>query len=154
MRLVIVALLLPLTLTAAAATADPQDARAERDAALIFDRVMSPYCPGRTLATCGSSAAETLRLEIKRDLRSGLPAADVENALYRRFGNSIRGVPEARGVGLIAWVAPPVLLLAGAVWLVTWLRGHSRSTADEASVAPEEPSHELLDRLDDELAEM
>lgn len=154
MRLVILALLVPLTLATAAAAAEPQDQPVDKDAALIFDRVMSPYCPGRTLATCGSGAAETLRLEIKRDLRSGIPAADIENALYRRFGNSIRGLPETRGVGLIAWIAPPVLLIAGALWLIAWVRGHTRSTPDETTAASEPPSQDLIDRLDDELAEI
>ena len=64
MRLVILTLLVPLALIAPIGATEPQDQRVERDAAQIFDRVMSPYCPGRTLATCGSGAAEELRQEI------------------------------------------------------------------------------------------
>jgi cytochrome c-type biogenesis protein CcmH/NrfF len=153
MRLVFLALLVPLFLIAPVGATEPQDQRVQRDAAQIFDRVMSPYCPGRTLATCGSGAAEELRQDIKRDLRRGLPPAEIESALYRKFGNSIRGVPEARGVGLIAWLGPAALFSASGVWLVLWLRRRGANRSDDPTVV-EPISQALLDRLDDELAEI
>lgn len=124
----------------------------DADAVALFDRVMSPYCPGRTLATCGSTAAEELRADVKRQLASGISAADVEEALYRKFGDSIRGVPEARGVGAMLWVLPCIVLAGSVAWMAVWLSGHVRRSAD--SERGDEASQELLDRLDDELARL
>lgn len=153
MRLVILTLLVPLALIAPVGASEPQNQQVEPDAAEIFDRVMSPYCPGRTLATCGSSAAEELRQDIKRDLRRGLAPAEIESALYRKFGNSIRGVPEMRGVGLIAWLGPAALFSATGVWLVLWLRRRGSNHCDNPGIV-EPISQTLIDRLDDELAKI
>ena len=153
MRLFILTMFLPVALMAPVGAAGPQDESVERHAALIFDRVMSPYCPGRTLATCSSGAAEDLRQEIKRDLRRGLLPADIENTLYRKFGNSIRGVPEARGIGLVAWLVPAALFGASGAWLVIWLRRRGSDQSDDSTMV-EPISQTLIDRLDDELAEI
>jgi cytochrome c-type biogenesis protein CcmH/NrfF len=153
MRLVILTLLVPLALIAPVGASEPRNQQVERDAAKIFDRVMSPYCPGRTLATCGSGAAEELRQDIKHDLRRGLPPAEIESALYRKFGNSIRGVPEMRGVGLVAWLGPAALFGATGTWLVLWLRRRGANHSDDP-LNVEPISQTSIDRLDDELAEI
>ncbi len=120
---------------------------------VIFHRVMSPYCPGKLLATCGSSQAETLRQEIRRDLAAGTPPAAIEAELYHRFGDSIRSEPKTTGVGLVAWVFPAVLLAATGAWLVLWLRRTPRPQSG-ASAPAQAVSSQLVSRLDDELLDL
>lgn len=140
-----------LTLAAGTSAQTPADTNAEADK--LFHRVMSPYCPGKVLATCGSSQADDLRQEVRRELAAGKPAGEIEAALYYRFGDSIRSEPKKSGVGLVAWVVPAVLLLASGVWLVLWLRraGQPRPERNEITATA---SPELIGRLDDELLDL
>jgi cytochrome c-type biogenesis protein CcmH len=148
----------PITLLAlllVLVTAAPGRAQTNVDQAAdrLFNTVMSPYCPGKLLATCGSSQADTLRQEIRQELAAGKPADEIEAGLYYRFGDSIRSEPKASGVGLVAWVFPAVLLLATGAWLVTWLRrAHATEVADPAPAQAVSP--QMRDRLDDELLEL
>ena len=95
--LIAVVAALAVALPVAAVRAQPHDAAA--DAQKIFTSVMSPYCPGRLLADCPSSAAFELRAEILGRLESGESDADVERDPYGKFGDSIRAVPPAMGWG-------------------------------------------------------
>lgn len=142
-------LLLTLTLAPPALAQTDPNAEANR----LFHRVMSPYCPGRVLATCGSGAADALRQEVRRELAAGKLAADVEAALYRRFGDSIRGEPKTSGIGLLAWVLPAVMFALTGRWLVKRMTrvAEPGSGPQERSVST---SPEMLDRLEDELASL
>lgn len=137
--------------SAALAQAPPNvDAAADQ----IFNRVMSPYCPGRVLATCPSGAAETLRQEVRRDLEAGKSPAAIEAGLYQRFGESIRGLPRTDGLGLLAWAIPAVVFTLSGIWLVVWLRRpHEAVDAGDGLTAPA-VSPAILERLEDELAEL
>ncbi len=148
----------PITLLAVLlvlVTASPGRAQTNVDEAAdrLFNHVMSPYCPGKLLATCGSSQADTLRQEIRQDLAAGKPADEIEAGLYYRFGDSIRSEPKTSGVGLVAWVFPAVLLLATGGWLVLWLRRAHPAAAEDPAPAPA-VSPQMRDRLDDELLEL
>lgn len=146
--------LLALLLVLVVVTASPVRAQANVDQAAdrLFNTVMSPYCPGKLLATCGSSQADTLRQEIRQDLSAGTPADEIEAGLYYRFGDSIRSEPQASGVGLVAWVFPAVLLLGTGAWLVLWLRRARPAAEDPAPALAVSP--QMRDRLDDELLEL
>ncbi len=143
--------LFAVALAAGTSAQAPADTSAEADK--LFHRVMSPYCPGRVLATCGSGAADTLRQEIRQELAAGKPAAEIEAELYYRFGDSIRGEPQTTGVGLLAWVFPAAVFALTGVWLVTWLRRARRpETGDPAPALAVSP--QMHDRLDDELLDL
>lgn len=89
----------------------------EQDTNALTHQLMSPYCPGLLLADCQSGGARDLRAEILRRLKAGESAAAVEDDLVARFGASIRTVPAFDGIGMVAWIGPLVLGLAG-LWVV------------------------------------
>jgi len=148
------ALLTALVLTvgaAGAAAQTPADTNAEADR--LFHHVMSPYCPGKLLATCGSGQADLLRQEVRREIAAGKPASEIEAELYYRFGDSIRAEPKKSGAGLVAWVIPVVVLLASGAWLILWLRRAGQPRPDPSVISPT-ASPELIGRLDDELLDL
>jgi len=100
----------------------------EAKASEIFNTVMSPFCPGRLIATCPSSAAADLQEEIRGQLAAGATVDDIKAALYERYGEEIRSVPEARGFGLLAWVVPGVFFLVVGAILVVWIRSRARTS--------------------------
>lgn len=137
--------------SAAFAQAPPNvDAAADQ----VFNRVMSPYCPGRVLATCPSGAAETLRQEVRRDLEAGKSPEAIEAGLYQRFGESIRGLPRTDGLGLLAWVIPAAVFTLTGIWLVVWLRRPHRGDGASDDLKAPAASPAILERLEDELADL
>jgi cytochrome c-type biogenesis protein CcmH/NrfF len=85
----------------------------------LWHDLMSPYCPGRTLAECPSPAADELRIWILTQAAAGASREEVEASLYTRFGDQIRTTPRAEGWGLAAYVIPAVafVLFGGIVLL-------------------------------------
>jgi cytochrome c-type biogenesis protein CcmH/NrfF len=127
--------------------------RDSRVASRLYDELMSPYCPGYTLAACPSPSAESLRVEIAAALDRGVPAPDIVRDLERTYGEQIRGAPRARGLGLVLWVLPFVLLGLAAVLVFRRLARPARAAPDMAhGVGASSPSDpQLLARLAAEL---
>ena len=84
--------------------------------------LMSPYCPGRTLADCPSSKADDLRLWIYEQEAQGRTRSDVEQDLIAQFGEAMRGAPRAKGFGLAAYWIPALLFLLGGWIAMQFLR--------------------------------
>lgn len=71
-----------------AAAAAPGDVtRATR----LFSSLMSPFCPGLTLANCPSVYAETLRVSVRDRLAAGEHPDSVVESLVAAFGERVRG---------------------------------------------------------------
>ncbi len=113
-----VALLAGLLLAGpAAAQEDPEIALA-RSAHELSRELMSPYCPGRTLADCPSPDAGAVREEIRVALRAGEPVDSIRKRIEARFGAVVVGVPTTA----LGWLIPILGLAAGAGVLVLVLR--------------------------------
>ena len=110
--------------------------------------LMSPYCPGRSLIECPSPAATELRLWIQGQEQAGVARATVEQRLFEQFGDQLRHSPRAEGWGLFAYLVPAGALLAGAVFVLGFLR---RETRAAAPAAPAPPDPELVREVDREL---
>jgi cytochrome c-type biogenesis protein CcmH/NrfF len=114
--------------------------------------VMSPFCPGLTLATCPSAAAETLRASVRARLAAGESPDSITESLVAAFGEEVRGAPRARGLGLALWVLPMLALGGGGIGLVWWLRNRSVGTRLPAhgglAGPPPEPPPEDRARLE------
>lgn len=141
---IVTCLMLPDAAGASAAQVDDVDTNAQR----LFSQLMSPYCPGLLLADCPSQDAFDLRAEIRARLAAGETPAQVEEALYARFGESIRATPEPRSWGLLLWAAPFVVL-AGSLGGLAWYLAHRRPV-EEPQLQPA-ADLDLEHRLDDEL---
>ncbi|MQA90012.1 MAG: hypothetical protein GEU90_07245 [Gemmatimonas sp.] len=104
-------------------------------------QLRSPYCPGLMLEVCPSASAAALRDSIYNLAAEGQTTDDLVEWMLARHGEEWRGVPQRSGIGLLAWVMPPLGLLIGVGVLVGWIRA-SRARADEVVEEPEEPISE------------
>jgi cytochrome c-type biogenesis protein CcmH len=121
-----------------------EGAEVGREAHALSRDLMSPYCPGRTLADCPSPDAGQVREEIRTRMRSGESAEAIRADLESRFGAAVRGVPQS----VLGWAIPGLLLAAGGLLLVVALR---RLSARPAPGPVQEADPELEQRLDAEL---
>ncbi len=87
----------------------------------LAHELMSPFCPGRTLAACTSPQAAQLRQEILLMEASGAAREEVIANLVSRFGEVIKPAPKKEGWGLAAHWLPGVAMLGGALLVVVVL---------------------------------
>jgi cytochrome c-type biogenesis protein CcmH/NrfF len=137
---------------------DALDSRAQSIEAQVSDQafalsseIMSPFCPGLTLAACPSGAAAQLRSEIASRIAAGESRSMIVEGLVARFGEGIRGSPRPRGMALSLWIVPA--LLGGILWaVINAAGGIQRATSHSAhggGIPDVEPG--LESRLDEEL---
>ena len=76
----------------------------------ISHELMSPFCPGRTLASCPSEKADELRLWILLQESAGATREEVEAQLVARYGSEILPAPApddaADGLQLVSLFLP------------------------------------------------
>ena len=162
-RLPLVALLATM-LTAPARTQSGPDSTAvqgldDTRAQRLFGALMSPYCPGLTIATCPSPGADSLRRDIRARLARGDAPRTIVDWYVASWGEQVLGAPPARQLGLVLWVLPGLALVLGVAGLVLWLRALRRRSGEAGGVsdaleeqeAPVEPA--LMARLEAELRE-
>lgn len=113
------------------------------------NELMSPFCPGVTLAECTSSHASSLKMWIVVQAAAGRSEEDIREELYERYGDQIRPTPKAEGIGIAAYVIPVVVFLAGG-GLVTWFLRRSTRSA-RVQVPPTLPLDPDVERKLDEL---
>jgi len=88
-------------------------ASAESWAYDLSAELMSPYCPGRTLASCPSpQAAELVQWMVLQE-SAGSSQEEVIAILIERFGEGILGAPPAEGINLWAYIFPVLGFVVG-----------------------------------------
>ena len=125
-------------IAAPAAADQPISADESRWGYQLAHELMSPFCPGRTLAACTSDQAAALRQEILIKEASGMTRADVIAELEREWGDAIHSAPDPEGWGLAAWLLPGAVLILGAglVWIVLQRMVGPTRAAAETRAAP------------------
>jgi len=135
------------------------DGRPEQILTELSNDLMSPYCPGRTIASCPSEQARKLEDRILAEAKAGKSRDEIEQELVQQFGTEIVGyAPQpmllygvaAAGVGgliAVAWVARRWRRARAPVGAVA---GTAAATAKGAEGKPSAAEREKLeDALDD-----
>lgn len=98
--------------------------------------LMSPFCPGRTLAACPSPQADQLRQWILFQAAAGQTQDQIEEALFERFGDVMLSSPKTdTGWGVSAYAIPIggfVLGLGLVGWFISRLAGGGGGQAEPA----------------------
>jgi cytochrome c-type biogenesis protein CcmH len=118
-------------------------------------QLRSPVTPSHTLDMCPNAGVEALRDTIRWAAAEGQSADEIVEGVIARYGADMRIVPERRGVGLWAWVMPPVVLLAGGGLLFARLRRLRQSGPEARNGEPDDGlSDDEREQLDAALAEL
>lgn len=126
---------------------------AERRAQDIYQTMMSPFCPGRTIDACPSPYAAEWREDIRRWTREGVPTEEIRRRLRERTPDKdLTGAPStAMDAVLPYFVSVLALVLLG---LLLWKLLRQPQRRDDASEPPPErklDDKELDARLEREL---
>ena len=153
--------LLALALAAAPAAAQTPPASGEAmtihpEARAAIDGLWSPYCPGMMLAVCTSPGGAMLRDSAQAWASQGLSSDSIIERVVREYGAEYRAEPLAAGTGLMAWVIPPVVLLAGLGAVAVVLARRRQAAAQPVPAGDAVPAedearlHAALKQLDED----
>jgi cytochrome c-type biogenesis protein CcmH len=103
----------------------------------LGSELMSPFCPGRTLASCPSPQAAELVQWIVTQEAAGTTREEVLEILVERYGEEILGAPPAEGITLWAYIFPVAGFMGfGVVAFFVLRRIVGQSAGSPASAAP------------------
>ncbi len=105
----------PVSAQAAAAVPSPVlTPEQQNEAREIEGLLMCPVCEGQTVQESNSEVAQEMKLKIRQMLAEGRTRQEILDHFAREYGDWILSEPPARGAGLLAWMAPALLLVLGA----------------------------------------
>ncbi len=134
-----------LASASAAQTEDTSPRERSRRALALAGDLMSPFCPGRTLADCPSPDAAVWREDIRTWMNAGLPDAEIRTRLQARMPEqNLSALPR----GPLGWMVPSLILVAGLGILTVALR-RVTAASDEPELDPE-LEEKLLSELESE----
>jgi len=102
----------------------------------IAEELRCLVCQNESLAGSRADLAEDLRREIRTLIRQGKTDQEVMDFLVSRYGDFVRYRPPVKPTTYLLWGGPFVLLGAGLVGLVMFLR--RRTAPDALALTPEE----------------
>jgi cytochrome c-type biogenesis protein CcmH len=105
-----------------------------------------PVCLNLSVADSPSAVAQEMRNQIRQELAAGMTPDQVRARFVNSYGQWILISPPKRGVTLVAWALPPLLLvLGGIVAALTVRRWTAPALARAATIrAPSEDERQAL----------
>lgn len=118
----------------------------------IAKQLYCPVCENVPLDVCGTQACEQWRQLIRQKLAEGWSEAQIRQYFVDQYGDRVLATPPPRGINWLAYLVPPVIILAGVWILVQAFRSWKRPLPAKADLPqPEHVSPEVLKRIEEEL---
>jgi cytochrome c-type biogenesis protein CcmH len=141
------------------ARSNPSNSASAR-ASRLADELACPVCTGESVADSNAPESRAIRVDIARRIRAGQDDAEIRDAYVATYGEHVLLTPDSRGLGIVAWGLPVLVIVIGAGGIALAIRRGSRTprlaaTADDIAIVDEartaeHPDEELDDRDDDE----
>jgi cytochrome c-type biogenesis protein CcmH len=124
MRVVLSLLLLALSLPVLAKEAAPaaDDPVLERRAMKLAAELRCLVCQNQSLADSHADLAIDLKNQVRSQIREGRSDAQIREYMVARYGDFVLYSPPWKATTVLLWAGPFVLLIAGALVLVAYMR--------------------------------
>jgi cytochrome c-type biogenesis protein CcmH len=147
-----IAAILLLAVTSAVAAQQPTPSDDQVNA--IAHQLYCPVCENTPLDVCPTQACAQWRDLIRQKLAEGWTEDQIKGYFVENYGARVLAEPPRQGLNWLAYLIPPIIILAGAFLLYRALRNWTRPAAAETSAGEsvsEPPKDEYVDRLEEEL---
>jgi len=106
-----------------------------------------PVCRDLSVADSPAPLAQQMRNQIAERLAAGKSPEAIRQEFVAAYGESVLLVPTRRGVGLVAWLAPALLLAGGVLAAVLAVRRWRARGAAPAASSPSAPGTSRADKV-------
>lgn len=144
-------LLLVLSLPALAKEAAPaaDDPVLERRAMKLASELRCLVCQNQSLADSNADLAIDLKNQVRSQIREGRTDAEIREYMVERYGDFVLYSPPWKPTTVLLWVGPFVLMVAGALALVVYMRNRrGRVVTTELTAEERARAQTLLGRGD------
>ena len=104
----------------------------------VAAELMSPACPGRTLANCTSGHADQWRKLIRQKIAQGETKQQIIQYFVAMRGEEILASPPKHGFALTVWLYPALIIIngSGLIIALTYRWTRKRTTRDVSNAEP------------------
>jgi cytochrome c-type biogenesis protein CcmH len=114
----------------------------------VASQLKCPVCQGESVANSPALISQQMRAVIRQQLQAGKSEQQVIQYFRTRYGDRILWSPPQQGFTLLAWLAPPAVLLLGALLVFFVLRGWGR--AKRAGTSQDDTNDQTIGEADEE----
>lgn len=93
------------------------DVAQEETARTLFHELRCVVCEGQSIAESNATLAAQMRDQVRARVAKGEPSAEILARFHAAYGDSILMTPPVKESALLLWLAPLLLLCAGALLL-------------------------------------
>ncbi len=124
-----------------------QDEAVEKRMVAISEELRCLVCQNESLAASRADLAQDLRREIREQIGQGKSDKEILDFMVGRYGDFVRYRPPLKGTTFLLWFGPFLLLVAGVIGLVLYLRRRGKRVVEASLSAEEQKKAEALLRL-------
>jgi cytochrome c-type biogenesis protein CcmH len=106
--------------TPALANRQLPDPAQEAAATKLMHSLRCIQCQGQSIADSDAHMAGTMRAEVRQQIAAGQKPEAIRGWMIARYGEWVSFEPDMKGVGLLLWLTPLLVLIAG-IWLARGL---------------------------------
>ncbi len=103
----------------------------------ISEEMRCLVCQNESLAGSRADLAQDLRRELRTLIRQGRSDAEIKEFMVSRYGDFVLYRPPVKPTTWLLWIGPFVLMVAGVVVLLVYLRRRDRALGDEGLTGEE-----------------
>jgi cytochrome c-type biogenesis protein CcmH len=147
-----------LLLASLVSAQQPQPTPSDDQVNAIAKQLYCPVCENTPLDVCPTTACAQWRDLIRQKLMEGKTEQEIKAYFVEQYGARVLGTPPAEGINWLAYLVPPVVIIAGIYVLLRALRQWKRPSlqiepqSTSALPAPQNPAEEeYIKRLEDEV---
>ena len=126
----------------------------DNDVNVIASQLYCPVCENVPLDVCGTQACAQWRELIREKLVEGWTEEQIKEYFSTQYGDRVLAEPPARGLNWLVYVIPPLVFIAGVIFLyrgfIAWRKMGDDEDITEIDSEPE-IEDEYITRLEEEL---
>lgn len=103
----------------------------------ISEEMRCLVCQNESLAASRADLAQDLRRELRELIKQGKTDAQIRDFMVARYGDFVLYRPRVKPITYLLWSGPFILMIAGVIVLIVYLRRRNRALS-EAPLSEEE----------------